>query len=856
MNASLGRAAERGSTLAVPAHRRLRVHLQLPHRSLDRARRRDRLALRARLRLPERLRQHPRPRSRVLPVRSVQHQSSRSTRLRTGHQRGRHHVEDPGRLGRRARRARRWELATTRIVVTPHTRPPADDDAEHTLVRTVECIDGRVEIELVCEPAFDYGRTPAEWTLVDGGHGAADASADGLTLRLQSDMALGIEGSRVRARHMLEPGDKAYCALSWAHDLAAPADVDDATARIERTVRFWRNWLGRARIPDHRVARSDPTLGAHHQGPHLHADRRHRRRTHDVAARNAGWRTQLGLPLHLDAGHDLHPSGAALLDARLGSRRVHAVHRRHRGDRGRIAPDHVRDRRTSRSHRVHPRRSLRLRGRSPGSNRQRRVRPATERRVRRRAGLDPPPHPPFEPAAPPPVADRRIPGRVRHEGLARARPGHLGSARCTTALRLVEAHVLGRARPGRQPGRDPWRRTAHRAMARDRPGDPRRHPRQRDSPTRVCSASTTRPTRSTPPSCSPRCSASFRPTTTDCAPPSTRSRTDLTENGFVLRYRTDETDDGLSGKEGTFLICSFWLVSALAVIGELQEARDLMERLLRIASPLGLYAEEFDVDTGRHLGNFPQAFSHLALIEAAARIIVPEIIAEMSNRAFSHLAADLGRRANHRAGDDRRDEQSGLSARHTLRRSGRVTSAAASGSDNEFGEADGREPRVSIRLARARRRRARGRPPRPGSPGYPAAPADLLAAGGEAEPSHRRGRARGRPRGAADRVVADRVPGAARPGGDGRDPPRTGGQRAPPGGHEARPPRPPPLHRVRGAPRRRHRPERARPPGRPAARLRRRGRRGDLLRMLPRVRQATRRSSHQKETAREEDRRV
>jgi alpha,alpha-trehalase len=103
---------------------------------------------------------------------------------------------------------------------------------------------------------------------------------------------------------------------------------------------------------------------------------------------------------------------------------------------------------------------------------------------------------------------------------------------------------------------------------------------------------------------------------------------DLTENGFVLRYRTDETDDGLSGKEGTFLICSFWLVSALAIVGELQQARDLMEKLLRIASPLGLYAEEFDADTGRHLGNFPQAFSHLALMEAGARIIVPEMLAQ------------------------------------------------------------------------------------------------------------------------------------------------------------------------------------------------------------------------------------
>jgi GH15 family glucan-1,4-alpha-glucosidase len=103
---------------------------------------------------------------------------------------------------------------------------------------------------------------------------------------------------------------------------------------------------------------------------------------------------------------------------------------------------------------------------------------------------------------------------------------------------------------------------------------------------------------------------------------------ELTEDGFVLRYRTNETDDGLSGKEGTFLICSFWLVSALAIVGELQRSRDLMERLLRIASPLGLYAEEFDAGTGRHLGNFPQAFSHLALMEAAARIVVPEMLAQ------------------------------------------------------------------------------------------------------------------------------------------------------------------------------------------------------------------------------------
>jgi alpha,alpha-trehalase len=104
---------------------------------------------------------------------------------------------------------------------------------------------------------------------------------------------------------------------------------------------------------------------------------------------------------------------------------------------------------------------------------------------------------------------------------------------------------------------------------------------------------------------------------------------ELTDDGYVLRYRTHETDDGLSGDEGAFLACSFWLVSALVIIGHNQRARDLTERLIRVASPLGLYAEEYDVETGRHLGNFPQAFSHLALVEAAGRIIIAELLQEV-----------------------------------------------------------------------------------------------------------------------------------------------------------------------------------------------------------------------------------
>ena len=102
----------------------------------------------------------------------------------------------------------------------------------------------------------------------------------------------------------------------------------------------------------------------------------------------------------------------------------------------------------------------------------------------------------------------------------------------------------------------------------------------------------------------------------------------LTKDDLVLRYRVETTDDGLSGEEGTFTICSFWLVAALAMIGEIDRARALFEKLLSFAGPLLLYAEEIDTSTGQHLGNFPQAFTHLALIDAAQRLISAEHDAE------------------------------------------------------------------------------------------------------------------------------------------------------------------------------------------------------------------------------------
>jgi GH15 family glucan-1,4-alpha-glucosidase len=94
-------------------------------------------------------------------------------------------------------------------------------------------------------------------------------------------------------------------------------------------------------------------------------------------------------------------------------------------------------------------------------------------------------------------------------------------------------------------------------------------------------------------------------------------RAELGRDGFVARYSTSDTDDGLPGGEGQFLACSFWLVGALAFNGRADEARALFERLLGLANDLGLLAEEYDVERTRQVGNFPQAFSHLALVNAA-----------------------------------------------------------------------------------------------------------------------------------------------------------------------------------------------------------------------------------------------
>jgi GH15 family glucan-1,4-alpha-glucosidase len=509
--------------------------------------------------------------------------------------------------------------------VTPHTRPPTDSDGDHMLVRTVTCIAGTVEVELVCEPVFDYGRQAAEWALLDEDRHVADATGAGVTIRLATDMALGIEVGRARARHTLREGERLFCALSWAEGMRTPADAEEASAQLEATTRYWRDWLTRARIPDHRfrsaIRRSalaikgltymptGATVAAlttslpETPGGERNWDYRYtwiRDSTFTLQALHwldLDWEADefmqfvadlepvedgsLQIMYGIDGRRDLTESTRDDLSGYVGARPVrvgNGAFDQRQNDVYGAALDSIL---------LHTRRSKRL---------PRRLWPLVQSQAECATKV----------------------WREPDQGIweARGEPQHYVSSKLMGWVALDRAAKLAEIR-GDNSRAATWRATADEIKADilehgvDSRGVLRQH-----YATDALDASTL-------------LAALFGFLSDD--DPRLKATVlaiadELTEHGFVLRYKTDETDDGLSGKEGTFLICSFWLVSALAIVGELQRARDLMERLLGQASPLGLYAEEFDADTSRHLGNFPQAFSHLALIEAAARIVVAEAL--------------------------------------------------------------------------------------------------------------------------------------------------------------------------------------------------------------------------------------
>ena len=512
--------------------------------------------------------------------------------------------------------------------ITPHTRPPADEDAEHVLVRTARCIGGSVEIDLVCEPAFDYGREPAEWTVSSDRH-RADATGAGQTINLQTDMLIGIEAGRARARHVLHAGEAVYCALAWDPQAQVPASAEEAFARLDATTDFWRNWLARARIPDHDlgplIERSalaikgltymptGATVAAlttslpETPGGERNWDYRYtwiRDSTFTLQALhylNLDWEADefiefiadldcnedgaLQIMYGIDGRRDLTETFREELSGYAGAHPVrigNGAFDQRQNDVFGAALDSVL---------LHTRRSQRL---------PRRLWPLVKSQAECAKAI----------------------WREPDQGIweARGKPQHYVSSKLMCWVAMDRAAKLADIRGDRELAAS-WGATAAEIKADilehgvDERGVLKQH-----YATDALDASTLL-----------AAIFGFLPGNDKRLRASVLAIADeLTENGFVLRYKTGETDDGMSGKEGTFVICSFWLVSALAIVGEMQRARDLMEKLVKVASPLGLYAEEFDVDTGRHLGNIPQAFSHLAAVEAAARIILAERLAEIS----------------------------------------------------------------------------------------------------------------------------------------------------------------------------------------------------------------------------------
>ena len=576
-------APERGRAVAVPADRRLRVPLQLPHRRARRARRGGRLALRAALRLAERVRHAcSTAQAGALPARAVRHQRPDGAHLR---------ARDEHRSLTTWKTPTGWILVRDALTmgprdgedeITPHTRPPADDDGDHMLVRTVALPRGRGRGRAGLRAGLRLRarrRPSGRWSTATATPPTPPAPTRRSGCRPTWRSASRATGCGPGTRS--SRASRLYCSLSWAEDLAAPQDVDEANARLAATTRFWRAWLGRARLPDHRwrepIQRSalaikgltymptGATVAAlttslpETPGGERNWDYRYtwmRDSTFTLQALhflNLDWEADEFMQFVAD----LEPNEDGALQIMYGI------------DGRRDLTESTRDDLSGYA------------GARPGADRQRRLRPAPERRLRRGARLDPAAH------AAAASACRGGCGRSSQaqaecatevwrepdQGIweARGEPQHYVSSKLMCWVALDRAAKLAEIR-GDPELDETWRATADEIKA--------RHPRARRHAT-ACCASTTTPTRSTPRRCWRRSSASCPATTSACARASMAIADDLTEDGFVLRYRTDETDDGLSGKEGSFLICSFWLVSALAIVGEQQRARDLMERLLQ-----------------------------------------------------------------------------------------------------------------------------------------------------------------------------------------------------------------------------------------------------------------------------------
>jgi GH15 family glucan-1,4-alpha-glucosidase len=501
-------------------------------------------------------------------------------------------------------------------------RPRNAHESDRSLLRTMTCIDGEVEMEMECLPRFGYGLEEGNWSGGELGEAIATAG-DGSDLQLTSDMDLTVEGGSVRGTLRLREDESGFCSVSWGDGgLGGPRSAPEALERLDSTEEFWRAWLRHGEFPDHpwriHLQRSALVLKGLTYTPTGAILAAPTTSLPEAPGGERNWDYRFSWirdsTFTLWALHTLGFDD----EARDFMRFVIGVCRDHPdlqimygigGERELTEKtlDHLSGYGGAKPVRI---------GNGAYDQRQNDVWGALldsiylhEKALRGRG----------DPAARELVryqvqaAIEAFPQPDQGIWESRGEPQHYVSSKLMMWVAVDRGVRLARG-IGAEELADGWQAKADEFHAEIlergcRDGVFRQH---YDTDALDASCLLIPLLRFLPPD-DPRLR-----TTVDAI------ASELTEHGLVLRYKVDETDDGLHGKEGTFLICSFWLVSALSEIGERKRARELCERLLEAAGWLDLFAEELEAESGRHLGNFPQAFTHLALINAVSHVIADE----------------------------------------------------------------------------------------------------------------------------------------------------------------------------------------------------------------------------------------
>jgi GH15 family glucan-1,4-alpha-glucosidase len=517
-----------------------------------------------------------------------------------------------------------------------HKRSPTDYDADHVLLRLVRCVNGQVQINLDCEPAFDYGRSHAHWEYANHGYHEAVARSNNseIELKLTTDMRLGFEGSRAVARTLMKEGDVLYVALSWS-DHAPPQTHDEAYQRLVWTAHHWQHWLDHGDFPDHPwrryLQRSALTLKGLSYAPTGALVAAATTSLPETVGGERNWDYRYtwirdstfmlwalySLGFEWEA-NDFFYFLADVVGGEEGNLQImYGI-----GGEAELPEstlDHLSGYEGARPVRI---------GNGAFKQNQHDVWGALldsfYLHTKTRDQL---------PERIWPILVKQVELAVTHwrepdQGIweVRGEAQHFTSSKVMCWVATDRGARLAEIR-GNLEFAARWQSVADEIKADicANAVDDRGVFCQHYNTTALDASVLLMPLVRFLPASDQR----IRDTVIAIAD-------ELTVDGLVLRYRTEDTDDGLSGEEGTFTICSFWLVSALVEIGEVVRAHDLCEKLLSYASVLDLYAEEIDPRSGRHLGNFPQAFTHLALINAVMHVIHAEQVVQIGDLPLGH----------------------------------------------------------------------------------------------------------------------------------------------------------------------------------------------------------------------------